>query len=52
MFLYFWRTLHRGNPHYDYPDSIILDLSPYPKGIYLLTITTKDKVFTEKVILQ
>jgi len=24
----------------------------HPKGIYLLTITTQDKVFTEKVILQ
>lgn len=37
---------------YDYPDNIILDLSPYPKGIYLLTITTKDKVIIEKVVLQ
>lgn len=37
---------------YDYSDNIILDLSPYPKGIYLLTITTEDRMFTEKVILQ
>lgn len=35
-----------------YSGNIILDLSPYPKGIYLLTITTNDKVFTEKIILQ
>ncbi len=35
-----------------YQGNIILDLSSHPKGIYLLTITTQDKVFTEKVILQ
>ncbi len=29
-----------------------VDLSPYPKGIYLLTITTNSKVYTEKIILQ
>ena len=37
---------------YEHSANIILDLSPYPKGIYLLTITTAEKVFTEKVILQ
>ncbi len=33
-------------------DKFILDLSIYPKGIYLLTIKTTDMVFTEKVVLQ
>ncbi|OQX78540.1 MAG: hypothetical protein B6D61_05245 [Bacteroidetes bacterium 4484_249] len=31
---------------------VSIDLSTYPKGIYLLTIKTNDKVFTEKVVLQ
>jgi hypothetical protein len=30
----------------------VFDLSHYPKGIYLLTIKTNDRVFTEKVVLQ
>lgn len=38
--------------NWKYPDNIILDLSHYPKGIYLLTITTNSKVYTEKIILQ
>jgi len=29
-----------------------INLSPYPKGIYLLTIKTSEGVFTEKVVLQ
>ena len=31
---------------------ITLDLSPYPKGIYLLTIKTMEQVFNEKIILK
>ena len=31
---------------------ITLDLSPYPKGIYLLTIKTMEQVFIEKIILK
>ena len=37
---------------YEYPGNTILDLSPYPKGIYLLTIKTMEQVFVEKIILQ
>ncbi|NCA84689.1 MAG: T9SS type A sorting domain-containing protein, partial [Clostridia bacterium] len=37
---------------YEYPGNTILDLSPYPKGIYLLTVKTLEQVFTEKIILQ
>ena len=37
---------------WEYHDNIILNLSPYPKGIYLLTITTAEKVYTEKIVLQ
>ena len=29
-----------------------LNLSPYGKGLYYIVITTKDEVFTEKIILQ
>jgi len=32
--------------------TVSIDLSPYPKGIYLLTIKTNEGVFTEKVVLQ
>jgi len=32
--------------------SISMDLSPYPKGIYLLTIKTNNNVFTDKIVLQ
>jgi len=49
------KQMNGGNivaKYYEYPDNIILDLSPYPKGIYLLTITTNSKVYTEKIILQ
>lgn len=31
---------------------IVIDLSPYSKGIYLLTVKTLEQVFTEKIILQ
>jgi Secretion system C-terminal sorting domain len=32
--------------------STILDLSPYPKGVYLLSIKTKEKIVARKIILQ
>jgi len=36
----------------EYNDKIILDLSLFPKGIYLLTLKTSDKVFNKKIVLQ
>ncbi len=36
----------------EYKDKIILDLSLFLKGIYLLTLKTSDKVFNEKIVLQ
>lgn len=37
---------------YQHAENIILNLSPYPPGIYLLLIKTPEKVYTEKIVLQ
>jgi hypothetical protein len=37
---------------YQRAENIILNLSPYPPGIYLLLIKTPEKVYTEKIVRQ